>query len=256
MKTLYYLLIILFLIDVVINAQVNTEKFRKEFVETGFYGKVSLAAGFAAGNSDFVKAKGSSRIDYAGDNFDFLLVGNYEFEEANEAKVVNKGFAHLRNIITLSQSFYLELFLQKEFNQFILLEDRNLAGTGLRTDLVDLLSDSEDSPLEFFLGIGVMFENERYNIPLSPETNLIRSTNYITFKWQINNSFSFITINYFQFDVERFSDHRFITDTSLNFLILKNLAFNSAVSFRYDNEHVPNVKDFDLGLTNGITFSF
>src|SRR5690606_37656057 len=133
------------------------------------------------------------RIDYAGSSYDFFLVGNYEFEEANEAKVVNKGFAHLRNILSLSPIFALEFFLQKEFNQFILLEDRNIGGAGLRMDLINLFSDSSDA-VEFFIGTGLMFENEKYNIPVSPETNLIRSTNYLTFKWQVNNNFSFIAI--------------------------------------------------------------
>lgn len=237
-------------------SQVNTEKFRKEFEETGFFGKVALATGFASGNSEFVKAKGASRIDYDGNGVDFFLVGSYEFEEANDAKVVNKGFAHFRSIISLSPKFFLELFLQKEFNQFILLEDRNLAGAGLRADIVKLFSNSIDSPLEIFIGTGIMFENEKHNIPITPITNLFRSTNYLTIKWQINDTFSFIIINYFQFDIERFRDFRLVSDTGLNFLITQNLTFNSSVSYRFDNEPVKDVKNYDLELTNGITFSF
>jgi putative salt-induced outer membrane protein YdiY len=237
-------------------SQVNTEKFRKEFKESGFYGNVSLAAGLAKGNSEFVKVKSSARIDYAGKIFDSFLVGNYEFQEAKNAKVVNKGFAHLRNIIALSPVFSLELFLQKEFNQFILLEDRNLAGAGLRTGIIELFAEPEDSSLEIYLGTGLLFENEQYDISASPETNLIRSTNYLTLKWIINDIVSFISINYFQFDVEKIHDYRLISDTGLNFLITKNLSFNSSVSYRYDNEPVPDVKNYDLELTNGITFSF
>lgn len=237
-------------------SQVNTEKFRRELDETGFLGKISLAGGLASGNSEFVKVKGGLRIDYAGNKYDLFLVGNYEFEEANDDKVVNKGFAHLRNIIELSPEFFLEFFLQKEYNQFILLEDRNLAGAGLRADLIKIFSDEENSSIEIFVGTGLMYENEKYNIPVSPGSDLVRSTNYLTFKWQINQGFSFITINYFQFDTARLSDHRFITDTSLNFLIIKNFSFSSALSYRFDNEPVPDVMNFDLEFTNGITFSF
>jgi len=237
-------------------SQVNTEKFRKEYKENGFYGNVSLAAGLAKGTSDFLKAEGSARIDYAGKIFDSFLVGDYEFQEANNAKVVNKAFAHLRNMITLSSIFSLELFLQKEFNQFILLEDRNLVGVGLRTGIVQLFTESESHPLEIYIGTGLMFENEQYNISASSKTNLIRSTNYLSLKWVINNIISFISINYFQFDVEKIHDYRFISETSLNFLIMENLSYNSAVSYRYDNEPVPDVKDYDIELTNGITFSF
>jgi len=236
--------------------QVNTEKFRKESEETGFSGNVSLSAGLASGNSDFVKVNSGLRIDYAGNGYAFFVVGNYEFEEANEAKVVHKGFAHLRNIIKLQKEYYLELFVQKEFNEFILLEDRNLAGAGLRINLPELFCDSVSTPFQVFAGIGFMYENEQYNIPSSQETNLVRSTNYLTFKWQINATLSFISINYFQFDINKFHDYRFMTDTSLNFLILKNLSFNSAVSFRHDNEPVPDVKKYDLEFMNGLTFGF
>jgi putative salt-induced outer membrane protein YdiY len=256
MKKLFYLFAILALFLNNISAQVNTEKFRKEFDETGFFGKISLAAGLASGNSEFVNVKSAARVDYAGKGFDFFLVGNYEFQEAKSEKVVNKGFAHLRSIITLTSSLSLEFFLQKEFNRFILLEDRNLAGSGLRLNIVEFLSDKKDSPFEAFAGAGLMFENERYDISTFPETNLFRSTNYFTFKWQVNNGFSFTTINYFQFDVERLHDYRIVSDTGLNFLITENLSFNSSVSWRFDNEPVENIKTYDLELTSGITFSF
>jgi putative salt-induced outer membrane protein YdiY len=148
------------------------------------------------------------------------------------------------------------LFLQKEFNRFILLEDRNLTGSGLRLDVVKLLSNEKDSPVEVFGGVGLMFENERYDISVLPETNLFRSTNYLTVKWQVNDGFSFITINYFQFDIKRIHDYRLVSDTGLNFLITENLSFNSSLSWRFDNEPVENIKNYDLELTSGITFSF
>jgi putative salt-induced outer membrane protein YdiY len=236
--------------------QVNTEKFRKENEEEGISGKVSLAAGFASGNSEFVNVKSAARIDYSIKNFDLFLVGNYEFQEAKDEKVVNKGFAHLRSIITLTPTLSLEFFFQKEFNQFILLEDRNLAGSGLRLDVINLFSAVEDSLVEIYWGSGLMFENERYNISVSPKTNLFRSTNYFTIKWQITNNFSFTTINYFQLDIKRLHDYRILSDAGFNFLITEDLVFNSSLSWRYDNEPVEGVKRYDVELSNGITFSF
>ena len=254
MKTFIYLFIVVFVNT--LSAQVNTEKFRKESDKPGYSGSISLAAGLASGNSEFVKAKGGLRIDYSAPSFDFFLVGNYEFEEANDAKVVNKGFAHLRNILSLSPVLSIEFFLQKEFNQFILLEDRNLGGAGLRVDAINLFADTSVKSVELFFGTGLMYENEKYNITGSSVTNLFRSTSYLTLNWQMNEIISFITINYFQFDVERFNDFRFINESGLNFTIFKNLIFTSAISLRYDNEPVPNVRNHDLELTNGITFSF
>ena len=256
MERFFLVVPIILLVNSNVNPQVNTEKFRKENEEEGISGKVTLAAGFASGNSEFVNVKSAARIDYAGKGVDFFLVGNYEFKEAKDEKVVNKGFAHLRSIVTLTPALFLEFFLQKEFNRFILLEDRNLAGSGLRLDVVKLLSNEKDSPVEVFGGGGLMFENERYDISVLPETNLFRSTNYLTVKWQVNDGFSFITINYFQFDIKRIHDYRLVSDTGLNFLITENLSFNSSLSWRFDNEPVENIKNYDLELTSGITFSF
>jgi putative salt-induced outer membrane protein YdiY len=256
MERFFLVVPIILLVNSNVNPQVNTEKFRKENEEEGISGKVTLAAGFASGNSEFVNVKSAARIDYAGKGVDFFLVGNYEFKEAKDEKVVNKGFTHLRSIVTLTPALFLEFFLQKEFNRFILLEDRNLAGSGLRLDVVKLLSNEKDSPVEIFGGVGLMFENERYDISVLPETNLFRSTNYLTIKWQVNDGFSFITINYFQFDIKRIHDYRLVSDTGLNFLITENLSFNSSLSWRFDNEPVESIKNYDLELTNGITFSF
>ena len=236
--------------------QVNTEKFRKENEEVGISGKISLAAGFASGNSEYVNVKSAARIDYSIKDFDFFIVGNYEFQEAKDEKIVNKGFTHLRSIITLCPALFIEFFLQKEFNQFILLEDRNLAGSGLRLDAINLFTTGEDSLVEIYLGSGFMFENERYNIAILPVTNLFRSTNYLTIKWPITNNFSFTTINYFQFDVKRVHDFRILSDTGLNFSITENLTFNSSISWRYDNEPVKDVKKYDVEVTNGLTFGF
>ena len=236
--------------------QVNTEKFRKENEEKGISGNVSLAAGFASGNSEFVNVKSAARIDYSLKSFDFFIVGNYEFKEAKNEKVVNKGFAHLRSIIILSPILSLEFFLQKEFNHFILLEDRNLAGSGLRLSVMKLFSTEKDSLVEIYLGSGFMFENERYNISVLPKYNLFRSTNYFTLNWQITGDFSFSTINYFQFNVKKLHDYRILSDTGFNFAITKDLVFNSSLSWRFDNEPVIGVKKYDVEVTNGVAFSF
>lgn len=256
MKRIFYLLILFGSINLIAIAQVNTEKFRKDFEETGFFGNISLAGSITSGNSEFVLVKGGTRIDYASDKNDLFLIGNYEFKEGNEEKIVNKGFAHLRNVLALSSNLYLELFIQKEFNEFILLKDRNLAGTGLRLDLSGFLTDETETDMKVYFGPGFMFENEKFKTSPEFTTNIFRSTNYITLNWKINEVLNFIYISYFQFDIERLKDHRFITDASLNFSITKNLHFTSALIYRYDNEPVETVKNFDLELNNGIIFSF
>jgi putative salt-induced outer membrane protein YdiY len=256
MKNLFYLFILFILFYSNITAQVNTEKLRKELDETGIFGNVSLAGSITSGNSEFVSVKAGMRIDYANESNDLFLVSSYEFKEGNESKIVNKGFAHLRNVLSLTPDLFLEIFIQKEFNEFILLKDRNLAGSGLRLDLTGLLGGETETDLKIYFSPGLMFENEKYKTEPQLKTDIFRSTNYLTLNWRVNEVINFISISYFQFDVERIKDHRFITDAGLNFSITENLVFTSAVVYRYDNEPVENVKNFDFELSNGIIFSF
>lgn len=256
MKKYFYLLALVNLLCFNIFPQVNTEKLRKDFDETGFFGNVSLAGSITSGNSEFVSVKGGMRVDYASEKNDLFSVSNYEFKEGNESKIVNKGFAHLRNVFSMTSNLFLEVFVQKEFNEFILLKDRNLTGSGLRLDLSGLITGETETDLKLYFGPGLMFENEKYKTEPQLKTDIFRSTNYLTLNWRMNELINFISISYFQFDVERIKDHRIITDAGLNFSITKNLVFTSAITYRYNNVPVENVKNFDLELTNGVTFSF
>ncbi len=195
------------------------------------------------------------RFDHITEKADYFIAGNYEFKEGNEKKIVNKGFAHLRAIVELSSLFDIEFFAQKEFNQFILLNDRNLAGSGLRTNLLNF--ETKQSSLQLFLGTGAMYEREEYNTkPGVSVANILRSTNYLTVDWRINKLVDFLLISYFQFDVKFIKDRRMLADASLNFRITDGLTFSASFNYRHDNQPAQSVKKYDLELVNGISYSF
>lgn len=255
MKKFFYLLFIITLCSDAVLPQVNTEKYRKEIDDEGFYSTIGIAAGLNKGNSDFVSVKGAMRFDYITEKADYFIVGNYEFKEGNDKKIVNKGFGHLRAIVELSDLMDIEFFAQKEFNQFILLKDRNLIGSGLRFNLLDYKSDV--TGLRLFLGIGGMYERESFNTkPSVLNTSIFRSTNYFTVDWKINSFVDFLWISYFQVDAKSITDHRFLTDMNLNFRITSNITFTASFNLRYDNLPVHSIKKYDLELINGISFSF
>jgi len=204
--------------------QVNTESLLRSS-RSGLSMQAVLGFGFNAGNSEFFRWRVASRLDYQADLLYAFAVGNLEQGTANEQVFLNRGFVHLRTIFNLDTLFRPEVFVQREFNEFILLKERTL-----------------DSVLLF--------------IPSEPETKLLRSTNYLAMLWRITPSTSLQLVGYFQVDVARWSDYRILLDGALTVGITNTLSLSLVLHYRYDNEPVPTVKPFDLDLRNEITFSF
>ncbi|MBD3290963.1 DUF481 domain-containing protein [candidate division KSB1 bacterium] len=237
--------------------QVNTETLRKSDLDKGLHGKVQFQLGLNTGNSEYLKMKSNFRLDYMAE--DYYSFGVVEYQRGLEADelFINKGFAHVRYIHSLLSTLRWELFAQKEFNDFILLLDRNLAGAGLRKSFI--LQPEKDGNRCYFklhFGAGLMWENEEIDTDPDTETNIVRSTNYISIDWKIDDRLQLIHINYFQFDVENLPDYRVLAESTLSFSITKAFRFQTSLEFRYDNKPPLSVKKYDLELTNGVSFAF
>lgn len=236
-------------------AQVNTEELRKFDTTKGIHHKVDFGFGLSKGNTELMRIKGSYRIDYLFDDWNIFYIMNYAYQESNENKIQNKGFAHLRAVKEMKSWLKSEAFIQKEFNEFILIKDRNLVGSGLRVKPFSY-HKSDTNYIRFFLGSGIMYEYEYLNIDSNQISNFIRSTSYVTLDWKLNNIVHLISITYLQFVLDNFKDHRLLNETSLNFKISDNLKFYFQINYRKDNQP-PSIIDFyDLEINNGITIEF
>ncbi|MFQ3598458.1 MAG: DUF481 domain-containing protein [Chloroherpetonaceae bacterium] len=251
------LLVILFLLSTIslgALSQVNTEALMRGTV-LGFGTRLGVNFGFNSGNSTFFRWQLDARSDYRAKEFYTFLVGNLERGTANDAIFLFRGFVHYRAIWQRDTLLQPEFFVQREFNEFILLKDRVLFGSGIRLNLLYLQPTDTVMAFKLTLGIGAMWENERFT-ELNPETKLLRSTNYIALLWRIVPRTSLQLIGYYQVDVKRPSDYRLLLDGLLTISITDKLAATVVLIYRYDNEPVLNVARFDLDLRNGFTYTF
>ncbi len=235
-------------------SQVNSEALMRG-TELGFGTRLGVNFGFNSGNSTFFRWQLDARSDYRIQHFYTFLVGNLERGTANDEIFLFRGFLHYRAIWQPDTLFQPEFFTQREFNDFILLKDRVLFGSGVRLNLRYLQPTDTVMAFKLTLGIGAMWEQERFT-ELNPETKLFRSTNYLAFLWRIVPRTSLQLIGYYQVDVNRFSDYRLLLDGLLAINITDKLAATVTMIYRYDNEPVQNVARFDLDLRNGFTYTF
>ena len=237
-------------------AQINTEAMRSENVTDRFINKINVDFGIEKADAEVIELAAAYRVDYfnpTGLHIFFILnyENGYEQEKGLEKnQVVNKGFGHLRMTKMISSKLFFEVFTQFGFNDFLLMKDRKLAGSGLRYKMVS------NDRMNTFLGIGLMQENEIYDIVNEPEKKLLRSTNYLRWNIIIAENTKLYNTVYYQFSSSDINDYRLLYDGSIDFSVNENLSFFIELNYRYDNDPHGNMGKSYIQLNNGIEFTF
>jgi hypothetical protein len=238
-------------------AQVNMEIMRKEDLQAGPHAELNLDIGLIAGNSDLTLIKTTVRFDYLEKSAHSFLVASFQQGNRPAGVFINKGFLHLRRTQSLGGPLFLEGFVQQEYNEFIRLTNRSLAGGGIRVNWSGKRNNDQETPyFKLYSGHGFMWERERINIPTNPLTNILRSTNYIFLGWRLDKRVLFQTTGYFQPNVTRINDFRVLISGNISFAITGKLS--AAIKFytRYDNDPPADVETYDIELTNGLIYAF
>ena len=240
----------------ILQGQVNTEAMRSEANGDSFTNQFNMEMGYEKANTEVLELAGEYRLDYIKqENFHSFIVINLEngYEQENDRPkniIANKGFAHLRITKDLFTNYQMEVFTQYEFNEFLLLNDRYLLGTGLRIGL----QKSELSST--YIGIGLMVEKETYDLNSDDEKNLLRSTNYIKNNILLSSNIDLSNTAYFQIASDDFNDYRILYDGGLYFHVNESFAFTIELNYRYDNAPQGNLGNSYIQVSNGVSFNF
>ena len=236
-------------------SQVNTEWMRDENVEKIFTNKLKLDFGYQTSQDEIFDLwlTGSSNF-YLEDNLHAFLILNYQngFISNNDQKeiILNRGFGHLRFTKRIIPDLDIELFFQAGFNDFILIKDRKLFGSGVRKNII------KKETIKSFLGIGFMQEREVYDLKHNSEENLLRQTSYSTILYQISDDIYINNILYFQPSIRSMNDFRLLSENELQFKINNVFRVNININYRFDNEPHGDSKKSYFQINNGFEFDF
>jgi len=239
-----------------LSGQINTEAMRAEYNSNGFRNQFNLDFGYEKANSEVFDFATEYRLDYIKqDNFHSFMVINLEngYEKENKSSkniITNKGFVHLRTTKDLFKNYQLELFTQYEFNDFLLLNDRYLFGSGLRFGL------QKYELKNTYIGIGLMHEKETYNMGTENKKSQFRLTNYIKNNIDLSSNIDFKNIAYCQVATADFNDYRILYDGRLNFHLNVFFAFTIELNYRYDNDPHSDLGNSYIQISNGISYNF
>ena len=192
-------------------------------------------------NTEFTYA---TRYNYLFENeavFLGVFKGEYFQQETDGIKqdLENKGMLHLRYTHPV-KSFYMEGFIQNEFDDFRSLENRQLIGGGVRFPLTS--TSFFDS---MFVGSGVMHEKEVYKLDNNLEITELKSTNYLTLSKAIKDNISLSTTMYYQFNTSKVKDYRLLAISTINFDISDRVGFFVRIDLREQAIPVDNSLDYN-----------
>ncbi len=237
-------------------AQVNiftSETVKQMQLEPGWYNRINLDLAYRAGNTALLSLTTRFRTDYLAKTYHGFIFGSLQQERRSGTFLTNKGMVHGRIIRKFTQHLLLESFIQKQFNESILLNDRNLVGGGIR-----FATHPPKSKFNLYLGIGAMWEHERINDAEIGEitTRIIRSTNYINWTGRLDERITTSATGYYQVHVERVQDYRILFQGSVTFRVTTKLAFPIRLNFRYDSEPPTGIQKHDVEIFNGLSYTF
>lgn len=255
-------------------AQVNTEKIRVGADEPGWGGTFDINASFQQGNTEREILGAGVRLQYAWPGLEadaagdesgdgepagpanvIFLSSNYSFTRLNDNRYINNAQGHLRFIRRHGPRVSFEVFGQYQFNEFIRLEDRFLAGGGGRFALV------QAERTEVFVGTGYMLEQETLDLPAAPpdarSSEHHRATNYLTVRYNGEDErVRLVQTIYAQPRLDRLQDFRLLSETSFEIQLFQRLALAINLNATHDSEPPTGVKETDVVLSNSLRYSF
>ncbi|MBK8011107.1 MAG: DUF481 domain-containing protein [Deltaproteobacteria bacterium] len=185
----------------------------------------------------------------------FYLTGNLNIGRQNGDAFLNNGFAHARWTHMWTRMLGTELFGQLQFDEFIRLRERLLAGAGFRGELL------RSEFLNVVLGTGYMLEYEALDLPPGVvddgDVFAHRWTSYLSVKAGLEvPEVQFVNTVYVQPRITDFDDYRVLDEAELELAVLANLKFAVGLSLRYDSLPPSDVESFDISIKNKLRLSF
>lgn len=214
-------------------AQVNMESDRGGDKE-GWGLKTDFGITLQSGNVETFSYKLGLRADLARGKNHLYLVLNNQYGEEGGVSFRDQGFGHIR-WTHMRGPVGFETFTQVEYDDFRLLQTRQLNGLGLRVEFMEVLA----------VGISGMSDFE--SIQKRDEGQLDwRGSSYISLDEDLGESFKIHVVSYYQPLFKDFSDCRLYSIATLSASVTKTFSIKNQVSYAFDTRPPDGVEKKDL----------
>ena len=265
MKIPVYLFTLLFLINSSYSqAQIlNADRYEVTIDSTKPF-KALLDIGFSINKQNTLLFSLDSKVDlsYAKKQNLWVLVGQFKLFRSGSKNLLNGGFAHARTRFFREHWIHPELFAQYQLDGVRGMEVRLLGGANARFTL------QEYEQGRFHLGLGAMYELEKWNysgvpaerLPATTEpvvNHFIKVNSYLSFTQQFNKILLLQVTAYLQFRPDSFILYpRLSVDGRLGVVLGKHVQFTVKYTIFHDSLPVVPIDQLFFTVVNKLTFTF
>ena len=248
------LLSILFLIPGLLSAQlVNIESKRIQTDSVRF----TLAADFSFNHSNNdgiqvtqIDAALTTQLKSKDLRKIYFLLGNYRLIDAEEGNLQNAWFLHGRFNYQFTEVLRFEAFVQGQYNQLLVVEQRNLIGAGLRVKWMD------KERFTGYAGNSYMYEVE-YSERAGTTNYNHRNSTYLTLSYAAKaDKFSVANTVYYQPLYRDISDYRILEQFRLDVPLSGWLSVFTIYNYYFDSQTPLNTEEYTSNLNIGAGIRF
>ena len=192
----------------------------------------------------------------------FVVTGNFNLIRSGNQDLLNSGFAHTRIRFRKDNWVHPELFVQYQLDGVRGMEQRVLGGGNLRF----ILKEYKKGHLH--LGLGVMYEYERWNYTAVPSTVLILDNTpvqnhyfkmnlYLSYTQKIKEIAYFQMATFFQARPDSYFVYpRLSVNGMITFNFTKHIHFSIRYDVFYDALPVVPIDNLYFSISNKLSFTF
>ncbi|MCX2836671.1 DUF481 domain-containing protein [Salinimicrobium sp. MT39] len=180
----------------------------------------------------------------------YFFLGNYKVIDSEEGNLQNAWFLHGRFNYKLNDLLRLESFLQGQYNQLLVVEQRNLIGAGLRWKWVD------KERFTGYAGNSYMYEVE-FSEQAGTTNYNHRNSTYLTLSYTPKSQkFSIANTVYYQPLYRELGDYRILEQFRLDVPLSSWLKVFTLYNYYYDSKTPLKTEEYTSDLNIGVGIGF
>ncbi len=218
----------------------------------GLHTKINASLETKRGNTDRDNYKAGTRIAYDNNTtYVTWMELSGEYGKSNSIENTNKLFMHIRYIHAVTkENIRAEALAQIQNDKFKLINERTLAGGGLRFKVFDTIKNSKG-----YFGVGAFYEHISYTSNDPIENNLIMN-NYLAYTMTFPNGALFTYTFYYQPMISNFGDYIQSHKAQLKLNIYERLYLSFKLSYDYDSVPPQGIGKYDFYQETAFIFEF
>mgnify|MGYP001426927379 CR=1 FL=1 len=237
-------LFLLFIFPNLLFAQIINIENKRLAKSNGIHGAIDIDFDYNKSTKVDWDFSTNSYFQWDKNKYSLLLLNNVNFDRADGVDFANNSYQHMRFSYDINNILTIETYLQNQSDPVRSIENRRLAGAGIKSRLY----------YDTYFGISAFYEKETLTNGL--ESTGYRLSNYWQLKFTINPFVKCLVSTYIQPRITQFSDVRISNETVFSIKLSDRFFFTNKLILAYDTYPASNIPSLIYNLGNGIKYEF